>query len=309
MAASTTQPGSIPALVSPTAPRLWIILSLLSLYFIWGSTYLAIRIAIVSFPPLLMTGFRFVLAGVIIFGFLRWRGAAMPTRLQARNAALIGVMLLAGGTGVVSFAQKEVDSGLAATAVATVPLWAALFSGIWERFPSRREWVGIGVGLCGIVLLNFNDGLRGSQLGAILLLIAPMSWAFGSMWGRQVTQPSGLMATAFQMLGGGAVLLVVGALMGEQVAPVITLESVLALVYLIVFGALVAFSAYTYLLKHTRPAIATSYAYVNPVVAVLLAAAAGDAPLTIEGIAATTIILIGVGLLTLARSKPAPQQS
>ncbi|MCU0465273.1 MAG: drug/metabolite exporter YedA [Anaerolineae bacterium] len=309
MAASTTQPGTVSVLVSPTAPRLWIILSLLSLYFIWGSTYLAIRIAIVSFPPLLMTGFRFVLAGVIIFAFLRWRGAAMPTRLQARNAALIGVMLLAGGTGVVSFAQKEVDSGLAATAVATVPLWAALFSGIWERFPNRREWVGIGVGLCGIVLLNLSDGLRGSPLGTILLLVAPMSWAFGSMWGRQVTQPSGLMATAFQMLGGGAVLLVVGALMGEQVAPVITTESVLALVYLIVFGALVAFSAYTYLLKHTRPAIATSYAYVNPVVAVLLAAAAGDAELTLEGIAATTIILVGVGLLTLARSKPVPQNS
>jgi drug/metabolite transporter (DMT)-like permease len=286
---------------TPPAPRLLIGLSLLAVYFIWGSTYLAIRIALESFPPLLMTGFRFVLAGSIIFVFLRLRGTPMPTREQLRNAALVGVLLLAGGTGAVTFAEKDVDSGLAATAVATVPLWAALFAGIWERFPNKREWLGIGIGLCGVVLLNLNDGLRGSPIGALLLFLAPLSWAFGSMWGRHIAMPSGLMATAIEMLGGGVVLLVLGALTQERIAPVITLESVLALAYLITFGALIAFSAYVYLLKHTRPTLATSYAYVNPVVAVGLAALAGDAPLTLNGVAAITIILVGVAVLTFAR--------
>jgi drug/metabolite transporter (DMT)-like permease len=286
---------------TPPAPRLLIGLSLLALYFIWGSTYLAIRIALESFPPLLMTGFRFIVAGSIIFVFLRLRGAPLPTREQWRNATIVGILLLAGGTGAVTFAEKDVDSGLAATAVATVPLWAALFAGIWERFPSRREWLGIGIGLCGVVLLNLNDGLRGSPLGAILLFLAPLSWAFGSMWGRHIAMPNGLMATAVEMLGGGVVLLVLGTLTQERIAPVITLESVLALAYLITFGALIAFSAYVYLLKHTRPTLATSYAYVNPVVAVGLAALAGDAPLTLNGVAAITIILVGVAVLTLAR--------
>ncbi|HEX2622203.1 MAG TPA: drug/metabolite exporter YedA, partial [Phototrophicaceae bacterium] len=255
---------------SATGNRLAIILSIAAVYIIWGSTYLAMRFAVESFPPFMMTATRYLCAGGIMLVILVVRGEQLPTFKQIRNAALIGSLMLGVGTGGVAFAEQWVASGLAALAVAAVPVWTALFAGFWGRFPNRAEWIGLALGLSGVALLNLEHGLQANPLGALALLVGPISWAFGSMLSRQITLPSGLMATAIEMIGGGIFMAVISLLTREHFQGQMTSASVLALLYLIVFGSLIAFNAYMYLLKNVRPVMATSYAYVNPVVAVLL---------------------------------------
>lgn len=283
--------------------RLRIGLALLAVYIIWGSTYLGMRIALESFPPFLMTGGRFLFAGSLLFILSRLRGAAMPTREEWRNGAIIGTMMLGVGTGGVAFAEQWVDSGLAATAVASVPLWAALWAGFFGQWPNRVEWGCIALGLAGVVLLNLENGLQANPLGALALIVGPVSWACGSILSRRVKLPSGLMAVSVEMLGGGLVLTVFALLLGERITEMPTLRSSLALAYLIIFGAVIAFSAYMYLLGQVRPTLATSYAYVNPMVAVLLGALFAAETIRPLGIAAMGIILAGVALLTLSRQK------
>lgn len=294
-----------PVTSTPPAPnnRLQIGLALLAVYIIWGSTYLALRFAVESFPPFMITGIRFLIAGAIMFGWLVWRGNALPTRSQARNAVITGTLMLGVGTGGVAYAEQWVASGLAATAVAVVPIWAALWAGLWGKFPNKLEWVGLALGLAGVALLNMEGGVQANPIGALILIVAPMSWAFGSMWGRRVSLPTGLMTPAVQMIGGGVALIIFGTFMGEigQFAtrqP--TLLGIASVIYLITFGAIVAFSAYAYLLQTVRPVIATSYAYVNPVVAVLLGIVFASEKITLLGIAAMFVILAGVGVLAYA---------
>lgn len=242
-----------------------------ALYLIWGSTYLAIRIGVESWPPLMLAGVRFLIAGVLFYAWLRWRGVPSPGAREWRAAGLIGTLLLVGGNGGVSVAEHlGVASGVAALAVATMPLFALLFGLFWGQRARLLEWAGILLGLLGIVLLNLGSNLQASPLGAALLVFAAASWAFGSVWSRYLPLPAGPMASAAQMLVAGAVLLVLSPLTGERLTQVPTLAGWAVLAYLVVFGSIVAFSAYLYLLKTVRPAAATSYAYVNPVVAVLL---------------------------------------
>lgn len=283
--------------------RLRIILALLTVYTVWGSTYLAVRIAVESFPPFLMTSFRFMVAGGGLLLFLWWRGSALPDRQQIRNAALVGTLMLGGGVGGTSFAEQWVASGLAALAVAAVPIWAALFAGLWGRWPNTLEWGGLIVGLGGVALLNMENGMQANRVGALALIIAPMCWAFGSIWSRHLRMPQGLMGTAIQMLGGGVFLLFLGLISRESMTEPPELDSVLALIYLIVFGSMLAFSAYMYLLNNIRPAMATSYAYVNPVVAVMLGVTLAGEKIGPLGIVAMFIILGGVGLVALGREK------
>jgi drug/metabolite transporter (DMT)-like permease len=297
---------------SPTAapraldePRLLIPLALLALYVIWGSTYLGIRYALESYPPFLLAGVRFLGAGVVLFAFLRWRGAAAPTPRQWRNAAVTGVLLLGFGNGLVCFAEETVSSGIAAVAVASMPLFAAVFSGMYGQWPNRRETVGLLVGFAGVVVLNLGSGLAGSRLGALALIVAAMSWAFGSAWSRRQDMPAGPMNTAAQMLCASVALLLVGFGTGEHLPQHPTVRATAAVVYLAIFGSIVAFSAYLYVLKHARPALATSYAYVNPPVAVLfgvLLAGEHVGPFDLAGMA---IILLGVGVITLAKQRRA----
>ncbi|MBC7869675.1 MAG: drug/metabolite exporter YedA [Chitinophagaceae bacterium] len=283
--------------------RLKIGLALLSLYLIWGSTYLALRIGVESFPPFMMTGVRFLIAGVILFAFQWMRGDTMPTGVQWRNASVIGAMMLGVGTGGVTFAEQWVASGLAATAVAAVPVWAALFGGLWGRWPTRWEWAGLILGLVGVALLNTESGMQANPLGAIALILGPMSWAFASIWSRRLNLPDGLMATAVEMIGGGAFLMVLSVIVRENLDKAPSTASVLAVIYLITFGALIAFSAYMYLLKQVRPAVATSYAYVNPIVAVFLGIVFANEEITLIGKIALVVILAGVALLTFGGGK------
>jgi len=276
------------------------LLALLAVYLIWGSTYLAIRFAIESIPPFLMLAIRFLIAGGLLYGFLRLSGSPTPTWKQWAGSAAMGTLLLAGGLGVAAFAEQSVASGLVALAAA-VPLWVALFAGLCGQWPVRRKWIGLVIGFIGIILLNLESGVRASPLGAVLLILAPISWAFGSVWSRRLPMPSGLMASATEMLTGGAVLLVVGLALGERVSLLPTERSLLALGYLVIFGSLVAFSAYGYLLRTARPALATSYAYVNPVVAVALGVALDGERITWVGLLALLVILTGVLLVALKR--------
>ena len=286
-----------------TDPRVLIPLGLFALYVIWGSTYLGIRFALESYPPFLLAGVRFLGAGIALYGFLRWRGMAPPTPLQWRNAAITGLLLLGMGNGLVCFAEERVSSGVAAVAVASMPLFAALFAGMYGEWPHRRESIGLAIGFAGVIVLNLGSSLAGSSLGAAALLLAAAAWAFGSVWSRRQMMPPGPMNTAAQMLCASLALLVVGFASGEHLPAHPSTRATLALVYLAVFGSIIAFSAYLYVLKHARPALATSYAYVNPPVAVLfgvLLAGEHVGPFDLAGMA---IILAGVAVITLARTR------
>ena len=283
--------------------RLLIILSLLSLYFLWGGTYLAMRIALQGFPPFILAGVRQLTAGILLFLFLRLRKHALPTRKQWLTAIVVGGLLLVVGNGGVVFAEQWVSSGLAALALGAIPLWAAVFSGLFGRWPTRIEWFGLGLGFSGLVLLNLENGLHANPLGAIVLLIAPMSWALGSILSQHLPSPKGLMASSSQMVAGGVLLFIVGFGTGEHMTKLPGPGSLAAMAYLIIGGSLIAFSAYGYLLRHVRPALATSYAYVNPLVAVGLGVALAGEQITMIGVLAMLTILSGVGLVSLGRDR------
>lgn len=283
----------------------WLIgLALLALYVIWGSTYLAMRYAVEGFPPFMMAGIRFVLAGGLLYLYLRLRGTPAPTRAQGASCALVGTLLLLGGNGAVAYAEQTVASGIAALVVATVPLWTLLFAALWKKFPSRRELAGVLVGFAGIVLLNLDGNLRGSPAGAVILVLASASWAFGSVWSWRLPLPGGMMTSAAQMLGGGLALMVTSVAMGERLAVLPSLKAVAALAYLVVFGSFVAYSAYQYLLHTVRPAVATSYAYVNPPLAVLLGVWLAGEHLSRLEMAGMGVILAGVVLVVVKKNKP-----
>ena len=280
-----------------------IVLALLAVYIVWGSTYLAIRIALEGFPPFLMAGIRFLCAGGILYCFLRARGEQPPELFQVAGASVVGGFLLLGGNGGVVFAEQTVASGLAALAVATVPLWTVLFSGIWKRWPGHIEWAGLILGFAGIVLLNFEGDLKASPAGAVALIIAAVSWAFGSAWSRHLPLPSGLMASAVEMLAGGLLLVVAGVVTGERIHTVPSMRAAAALIYLIAFGSLIGFSSYVYLLGRVRPVLATSYAYINPVIAVILGIWLAGERITGTGVLAMLVILTGVLLGMLGQRK------
>jgi drug/metabolite transporter (DMT)-like permease len=281
-------------------------LALAALYLIWGSTYLGIRFALEGgWPPLLMAGIRHVIAGGLLYALLRARGVAAPTRGQWPTLLAMGVMLLGLGNGMVCIAEQSVSSGMAAVAVASAPLWMALFAMLRGDRPTRLEWVGLGIGFVGVVWLNAGSSLTASMTGLIALLVATIAWSFGSIWSRGRDLPSPFMAAAAQMLLGGIVMVVAGWLIGERFHGWPDPKGMLAVGYLIVFGSIVAFSAYIWLLHHVRPVLAGSYAYVNPAIAVLLGAWLAHERFSANELAAMGVILSGVVAITLAKAKKA----
>ncbi len=278
-----------------------------AVYIIWGSTYLAIRFAVDTMPPFLMAGVRFLIAGGILYTLMASRGTPAPKRIHWRSTLIIGALLLLAGNGGVVWAEQRVPSGIASLLVAIVPLWIVLID--WLRpggsRPGLPVMVGVLVGLAGIGLLVIGGDETSKPvdiLGIISILIASICWAIGTFYARRATlSSSSLQTTAMEMLCGGALLLLVGTVTGEwgrlDVAK-ISLTSVLAVIYLIVFGALVAYTAYTYLINHAPPARAATYAYVNPVVAVFLGWLFRGEPLTIRTVIAAAIIVGSVVIIT-----------
>jgi drug/metabolite transporter (DMT)-like permease len=276
-------------------------------YVIWGSTYLAIRLAIDTLPPLIMAGARFAVAGGLMYAFLRLRGEPRPSLRHWRSGAIIGLLLLCGGNTAVVFAERTVPSGIVALLVAMVPLWMVLLE--WLRpggvRPAARTFVGLAVGFAGMIMLVGPTGFGGGSVdlsGALIVTLGSMSWAFGSIYARQAPLPKNpMMTTAMEMSSAGAVLLL-GALVTGEAASIrwdqVTGRSVGALAYLIVFGSLVAFSAYVWLLKASTPALVSTYAYVNPVVAVFLGWMILGEPITARVLVAAAIIIGAVAIIT-----------
>jgi drug/metabolite transporter (DMT)-like permease len=288
----------------PAANPLLLLASFFALYFIWGSTYFAIRVGVETWPPLLMAGVRFLIAGTLIYAWCRARGVANPSLREWRAGSIVGVLLLAVGNGGVTIAEHMgVASGVAALSVATVPLFALLFGMCWGQRTKGFEWAGIALGIVGIGLLNLGSNLQASPAGAVILLVAAASWALGSIWSKYLSMPKGAMSSAVGMLAGGGVLLSASLLSGERLDHMPSREGWLALAYLVVFGSIVAFSAYVYLLKHVRPAAATSYAYVNPVVAVMLGVGFAGEQVGFEELIAMMIIVSAVVLINLPQRR------
>src|SRR5688572_6732290 len=278
-----------------------VLLALLTVYVVWGSTYLAIKVALEGYPPFGMAAVRFALAGAVLYAWLRLRGTPAPSALQWRNSAVTGALLLGGGNGLVCYAEQTVSSGLAAVAVASMPLFAALFAGMYGKWPKRLDWIGLVIGFAGVILLNFGGDMLASPAGAIALVAAPIAWAFGSVWSKHQDMPGAWMSTAAQMLTGAAALGVITLAMGESWPDAPSTRSTLALVYLGIAGSIAAFTAYVYLLNAVRPALATSYAYVNPPVAVLLGVwLLGESFGTMEAVA-MAVILGGVAIILLQK--------
>ncbi|MCL5502048.1 drug/metabolite exporter YedA [Escherichia coli] len=276
--------------------------ALFALYIIWGSTYFVIRIGVESWPPFMMAGVRFLSAGILLMAFLLITGHKLPSLRPLLNAALIGVLLLAVGNGFVTVAEHQnVPSGIAAVVVATVPLFTLCFSHFFGIQTRKLEWMGIAIGLAGIILLNSGGNLSGNPWGALMILVGSLSWAFGSVYGSRIELPTGMMAGAIEMLAAGIVLLAASVLSGERMTTLPTMQGFMAVGYLAIFGSVIAINAYMYLIRNVSPAIATSYAYVNPVVAVLLGTGFGGEYLSSIEWLALGIIIMAVVLVTLGK--------
>lgn len=274
-----------------------IVAALFCTYFIWGSTYLAIRFAIESFPPFMMVGVRFTIAGILLYAVMRYLGSPKPTLPQWRGAAVIGLLLPVCGNGTVSHVQLHVSSSVAALAIATAPIWMAIFSSFWGHKITRKEWLGIAVGLVGILLLNLGGTFKGDAINALLLMFAAASWSLGSVWGKHLAMPAGLLGAACQMLCGGVIALLLSAIFGETWPQQISAKSWAAITFLIFLGSIVAYSAYQWLLKNVRPLVASSNTFVNPIVAFAVGIWLANEHVTSTEYLALAIIIVGVYLI------------
>jgi drug/metabolite transporter (DMT)-like permease len=300
---------------SAGTPAVWLVVSaFLAVYVIWGSTYLGIHYALETMPPFLMAGIRFLIAGGLLFSWVRLRGGEKPTRTHWRSSAIIGALLLMGGNGGVTWAEQHVPSSIAALLVANVPVWMVVLN--WVRpdgvRPSVPVIIGLVVGLAGIALLvGLGDSSSAAvidPLGIAVLVIASFCWASGSLYSQRASLPSSpLLTTGMEMLCGGFILFLVGTLSGEwsHFDPIhISAVSLFAVAYLIIFGAIIAFTAYGWLLRVTTPARAATYAYVNPVVAVFLGWALAGEALTVRTVMAAAVIILAVVIITSYRESP-----
>ena len=297
----------MPSATVSTAPsRVKVLAAYATVYVIWGSTYLAISFAVKTLPPFLFAAVRFLAAGVILYVFARLRGAARPTRIHWRSALIIGGLLLLGGNGLLVFAERTVPSGIAALIVSMAPIWMALLDwlrpgGVRPRLPVIG---GLALGFVGVALLIGPNALQGHLplVGALIVVVGSLSWAAGSVYSRYAPFPKEpLLGSGIEMLGGGALLLILSLATGEAGKvhlSAVSTRSALALVYLIIFGSIVAFSAYTWLLRVSTTTRVSTYAYVNPVVAVLLGWAFNGESVGGQTLLAAAVIVASVVIIT-----------
>ena len=301
--------------ISIETRTLLLIAAFAAIYLVWGSTYLAIKYAIETMPPFLMAGTRFFTAGTILFiAATRAADFEMPRREHWRTSLIVGTLLLLGGNGLVVFAQHYISSSLAALLIATEPFFVVILSWLWLKNgrPGFRVAAGLVVGFVGVALLilgqgkgGFFGGGNGQLIGSIAIIGAALSWATGSIYGLKAPVPkSSLLTAGMQMMSGGAVLLLVSLVTGEMFSfdiAAVSARSWAAVAYLLVFGSLVGFTAYSWLLKNAQPSMVATYAYVNPVVAVLLGWGIAGEALTPMIMIGAAVVVASVALVTFQK--------
>ncbi|WP_280155725.1 EamA family transporter [Piscinibacter sp. XHJ-5] len=275
-----------------------LLLCLAATWLVWGSTYLAIKFALLSFPPFFQMGTRFLVAGAVLMAWMRWRGSPWPAARQWRNALVVGTLMLGGGMGGTAYAELTVGSGLVVAFIAIVPLMIAALNLLYGVKPSRLELAGIVVGLGGVLMLTQGAGFQASPAGLAAIAIACIAWSTGSVLSqRSLPLAPGATGFASEMICGGLVLMALSLLDGEAPQWPPQPAAVAAWVYLVVFGSLIAFNAYMVLLARASAGLASSYTFVNPVIAMLLGVVVlGEVVTPFEWIAAG-VVLVGVVLM------------
>ncbi|AKV04111.1 Permease of the drug/metabolite transporter (DMT) superfamily [Labilithrix luteola] len=275
--------------------------ALVCVWLLWGSTYLAMRFVVSEIPPFMMAGSRFLCAGSALLAFARARGAAFPSAKTWTRAIPIGALLFLGGNGFIVVAEQSLPSTIAAAVCATTPLIVAAIGALRGDRPKRGELVGMAFGLCGVIVLALGTPLAGAGLRGLLIILGPITFALGSLLVRREGPSAGLAHSAAHMIAGGFWMIMTSLVLHERVPAHVGFGAIGAWLWLVVFGSLVGFSAYTWLLRNARPAVAMSFAYVNPIVAVLLGALIGGEPLGVGTIASTALIAVGVMCAILLR--------
>lgn len=284
-------------------PTIRVAVALSVTYLIWGSTYLGAAIVLESYGPFTLTAIRLAVSVVILFAVLKARKSRFPSARRMLAAALTGALMFSGA-GMVALGQDVgVGSGLTSLAVGAVPIWATLIAFFFGHRPGHVEVLGLAIGISGVAILNMESGMQALPLGALILLVGPMLWAFGTVLSSRLSLPSGFMAVFCQMIGGLAALILISFLRGERFPAAPSALSTLTLIYLAVIGTLVGFCAYMYLVRAVRPALATSYAYVNPFIAVILGAWLLAEPVSGTGILAMLVIITGVVLVMIGKRR------
>jgi drug/metabolite transporter (DMT)-like permease len=279
------------------APAIWLVLTCLAItYVVWGTTYFAIKVSLEEIRPYYMLGTRFLVAGMVLMGALVIAGQRLPTVKQWSNSTLLGFLMLVLGIGSVAVAEQWVTSGATVALISVQPLATALWLGVFGRWPRRLEWVAIAIGLVGTLVMVVGQDLAASPLGTGLILFATASWTFGAVISRRLDLPHGAMGFAAEMIAGGALCLVVSLLFGEEWIVPVTARVWWAWWYLVIFGSLVAFSAYRFLVDRSSPTLAATYTYVNPPVALFVGWWLGAEVFTVNIFIGLTIVLAAVAL-------------
>ena len=287
--------------MSEVPKRSHVIAALLAVYLVWGSTYYAIKLALPDYPPFLLTGTRMLIAGAILLAWLNNKKTPLPKPSQWRDLVILATVMTVLANALVNVAEQSVSSGVVAIGVAAMPLWAGVFAAIRGYHPNRMEWAGLLLGFLGVIWLNLGSELRVSTVGLLCVLAAPLGWAWGSMWSKGRDLPDSLSLSAWQMAIGSVISLAIGFSIGERFTHAPGFQATMAMLYLALFGSIVAYSAFVWLVKHVRPALATSYAYVNPPIALLLGVLLLDEPLNSHTLVAMVLILISIGIVTLGK--------
>ncbi len=289
-------------------------LAFFGIYVIWGSTYLGIRITLETMPPLLTAGLRFFIAGAILYAFARWvKKESAPSKRHWRSAAIIGGFLILGGNGNVVLAERSVASGVAALIVATIPVWMVLLQWLWLKTsrPTGATWAGLVLGIAGVSMLIVPDLISKTErihpVGILGLLAAALFWAVGSLQAHRLKLPtSPVLSTGMEMMAGGAMVIAVGLIRGEAAsidAAHFSPRSLLAFVYLVFFGSLWGFTAYIWLLKTVGEVKVSTYAFVNPVVAIMLGSLLAKEQITFPIILSAAMVVAAVAIITFFKSK------
>jgi len=297
----------IPAAAKPSA--LLVGACLLAVYIVWGTTYFAIKVAIEGIAPFFLVGTRFVVAGVLLLGWQALRGAPLPTARQWGGAALVGFLLLVVGNGAVSVAEHWVSSGATVALISTMPLATALWSGAFGEWPRRAEWIAIALGGVGAAIMLLGRDLQGSIIGTLLILFGTISWSLGTVISRRLDIPHGPTGFGAEMLTAGLMGLIVSAALGEHWTMPHVAHVWWAWGYLVVFGSLIAFSAYRFVVERVSASLAATYAYVNPPVALAVGWWLGNETFSANVLVGLPVVLGAIALhawLQTRDTRPVP---